>query len=243
MYSTKTGCDGEVSFDTQKVFPTSEEFGVKYPNAFVKIASGDMVAYAWLPLYEIENATFEGKNTHETLVSLKDTRPSNPFEFKPNRKVYYEPEVKETAARWEVSKNGVIEWNITESKLPHYDHIEMSGEQIACVLRWNIDENSTLTTERSLVFPMLRRLPNNTHASLMHRIALDVPSLISVDGLVLQNPKTESVYIDGVFGSAETYCIGKRTLDQVKKHPRFLQLSLLELFSLQWISHICVSVM
>ena len=59
-----------------------------------------MVAYAWLPLYEIENATFEGKNTHETLVSLKDTRPSNPFEFKPNRKVYYEPEVKETAARW-----------------------------------------------------------------------------------------------------------------------------------------------
>ncbi|UYU82707.1 hypothetical protein KQP77_06080 [Bacteroides thetaiotaomicron] len=217
VYSTKTGCDGEVSFDTQKVFPTSEEFGVKYPNAFVKIASGDMVAYAWLPLYEIENATFEGKNTHETLVSLKDTRPSNPFEFKPNRKVYYEPEVKETAARWEVSKNGVIEWNITESKLPHYDHIEMSGEQIACVLRWNIDENSTLTTERSLVFPMLRRLPNNTHASLMHRIALDVPSLISVDGLVLQNPKTESVYIDGVFGSAETYCIGKQNIGSGKE--------------------------
>ena len=217
VYSTKTGCDGEVKFDTQKVFPTSEEYGVKYPNAFVKIASGDMVAYAWLPLYEIENTTFDGKNTHETHVSLKDIRPSNPFEFKPNRKVYYEPEVKETAARWEISKDGVIEWNITENKLPHYDHIEMSGEQMACVLRWNIDENSTLTTERSLVFPMLRRLPNNTHASLMHRIALDVPSLISVDGLALQNPKTESVYIDGVFGSVETYCIGKQNIGSGKE--------------------------
>ena len=64
---------------------------------------------------------------------------------------------------------------------------------------------------------MLRRLPNNTHASLMHRIALDVPSLISVDGLVLQNPKTESVYIDGVFGSAETYCIGKQNIGSGKE--------------------------
>lgn len=51
----------------------------------------------------------------------------------------------------------------------------------------------------------------------MHRIALDVPSLISVDGLVLQNPKTESVYIDGVFGSAETYCIGKQNIGSGKE--------------------------
>lgn len=216
IYSAKTGHDGTVNFDTQKVFPKSEEFGVKYSNAFVKIVSGDKFAYAWLPLYEIENATFDGKKTYETLVSLKDTKPSNPFDFKPCRKVYYEPETKRTATRWNIRKDGVIEWNITENKLPHHDHIEMSGEQMACVLRWGIDENSALTTERSLIFPMLRRLPNNTHASLMHRIALDVPSLISVDGLALQNPKVESVYIDGMFGSEETYCVGKQNIGSGK---------------------------
>lgn len=217
VYSVKTGHDGEVKFDTRKVFPKSEEFGVKYPNAFVKIVSSDMTAYAWLPLYEIENTAFDGKDTHETLVSLKDTMPSNPFEFKPNRKVYYRPEAKETSSRWQIRKDGVIEWNITGDKLPHHDHIEMSGEQMACVLRWNIDCNSALSTERSLIFPTLRVLPNNTHASLMHRIALDVPSLVSVDGLSLQNPRTESVYIDGVFGSVETYCVGKQNIGSGKE--------------------------
>ena len=190
IYSIITGNRGEVYLETSNIFQKSEKFGIKYPNVFVTATYKDMVAYAWLPLYEIENSTFDGKETHETLLYLKDVKVSR----SPN-----------TAS----NERGE---NIVNRQLPHSDHIEMSGEQMACVLRWSVDENSALTTERSLVFPMLRRLPNNTHASLMHRIALDVPSLISIDGLALRNPKTESVLIDGVFQSRETYCVGKQNI-------------------------------
>ena len=57
--------------ETSNIFPKSEEFGIKYSNVFVSATYGAMVAYAWLPLYEIENSTFEGKETHETLLYLK----------------------------------------------------------------------------------------------------------------------------------------------------------------------------
>lgn len=57
--------------------------------------------------------------------------------------------------------------------MPHSDHIEMSGEQTSLVLRWGVDDKGAFQLERSLVFPMLRVLPNDTHASLMSRLATD----------------------------------------------------------------------
>ena len=64
--------------------------------------------------------------------------------------------------------------------------IEMSGERMAFVLRWGVDSRGAFRQERSLVFPLLRTLPNNTHASLMYRMAADIPSLLGVNGLALQ---------------------------------------------------------
>ncbi|MCM1176296.1 MAG: hypothetical protein NC308_02525 [Clostridium sp.] len=114
--------------------------------------------------------------------------------------------------RWAIDAYGRIAWDITEGRIPHHDHIEMSGEQIACVLRWEVDGNARLTTERSLVFPMLRTLPNNTHASLMMRIATDIPSLLMVDGMAMQHGRTERITIDGMFCSEETWCTGRQNI-------------------------------
>ena len=102
---------------------------------------------------------------------------------------------------WEINSKGAIQWAVDKPQLPHYDHIEMSGEQIAFVLRWGVDADGELSLERSLVFPMLRTVPNNTHASLMHRFATDVVSLISVDGRSLNNEQTRLIEIDGMFRS------------------------------------------
>lgn len=90
------------------------------------------------------------------------------------------------------------------------DHIEMSGEQISVVLRWGLDDHRCFISERSLVFPMLRTLPNNTHASLMHRIGVDIPSLISVNGHSLQNEKVSSVEINGYVRVRSTYAVAPR---------------------------------
>lgn len=114
--------------------------------------------------------------------------------------------------RWEIGPDGGITWNVSKGGYPHGDHIEMTGEQMSFVLRWELDENSTLSMERSLVFPMLRKLPDNTHASLMHRVAMDVPSIINVDGLSLKNGKTESITIDGMFVATDVWSIGKHNI-------------------------------
>lgn len=65
--------------------------------------------------------------------------------------------------------------------MPHSDHIEMSGEQTSLVLRWGVDDKGAFQLERSLVFPMLRVLPNDTHASLMSRLATDFISMLTIN--------------------------------------------------------------
>ena len=100
---------------------------------------------------------------------------------------------------WEINSKGAIQWNVDKAQLPHKDHVEMSGEQMAFVLRWSIDADGALDLDRSLVFPMLRTLPNDTHASLMHRLNTDITSMISVDEKSLYDEATKFVEIDGMF--------------------------------------------
>ena len=101
-------------------------------------------------------------------------------------------------ALWTLSPSGSgIILTPSEENLPYDDHIEMSGEQMAFVLRWGVSEDRSFHSERSLVFPMLRTVPNNTHASLMHRMGVDIPSLVSVNGYSLTMEKVERVCLDG----------------------------------------------
>ncbi len=66
---------------------------------------------------------------------------------------------------WNISPDNSITWN-TESYKPHSDHIEMSGLQISSIITYGVDEKGELVNQKKLVFPMLRTIPNNTHASL-----------------------------------------------------------------------------
>lgn len=100
---------------------------------------------------------------------------------------------------WEINSKGAIQWNVDKAQLPHKDHVEMSGEQMAFVLRWAINADGVLDLDRSLVFPMLRTIPNDTHASLMHRLNTDITSMVSVEEKSLYNEATKFVEIDGLF--------------------------------------------
>lgn len=110
---------------------------------------------------------------------------------------------------WTLSPKGGISLDPQEIQLPYYDHIEMSGQMMSAVIRWGVNEDMSFSEERSLVFPMLRRIPNDTHASLLHRIATDVPSLVSVNGLSLKNERVSSVEIDGLVRVKSTFAVGK----------------------------------
>lgn len=113
---------------------------------------------------------------------------------------------------WTLSPKSGITLDPKEIQLPYYDHIEMSGQMMSAVIRWGVDEHLRFVEERSLVFPMLRRVPNDTHASLMHRIATDVPSLVSVNGLSLKNERVSSVEIDGLIRVSSTFAVGKANI-------------------------------
>ena len=109
------------------------------------------------------------------------------------------------ADRWTILPDSfVINMNIEADRLPHADHVEMSGKKMAVVLYWSLDSNATFGLNRALVFPMLRTIPNNTHASLMINNDLDVASMIRVNGKVAPL-KTRSVEINGMMNVCGEY--------------------------------------
>ena len=114
-----------------------------------------------------------------------------------------------TAQRWAIAPGEHrIVWTPDAASIPHSDHIEMSGEQMAFVLRWGIRDDGSFREERSLVFPMLRTVPNNTHASLMYRMATDIPSMLGVNGMVLQEECVDSLSIDGALTVRSRWAVG-----------------------------------
>lgn len=98
--------------------------------------------------------------------------------------------------RWQIAEDGSINW-LVDGRIPHYDHIEMSGEKVSAVLRYGVNSDGSFSLERSVVWPMLRTIPNDTHASLMRRFAHDFLVPVMVDRLTLNNEKVESVRLDG----------------------------------------------
>ncbi|WP_290541107.1 hypothetical protein [Alistipes sp.] len=99
--------------------------------------------------------------------------------------------------RWAVIPDSTaIVWHVREGD-SHRDHIEMSGLRVSTVLRYGVDTDGGFLFERSLVWPMLRTVPNNTHASLMRRFAWDVPRMLSVNEKCLQQEQVRWIGLDG----------------------------------------------
>ncbi len=111
------------------------------------------------------------------------------------------------ANRWDVLPSGAIRWTV-DSCIPHYDHIEMSGEQMSVVLRYGVNADGSFSIERSTVFPMLRTIPNNTHASLTRRQGIDFADLIMVNGMTLNDEKVSHIMLDGKLTTVSHFNIG-----------------------------------
>src|SRR5580700_11424820 len=74
--------------------------------------------------------------------------------------------------RWKIDPDGGITWEV-RGGLPHQDQIEMSGRKVSLILTYGVRENGSLSLTRQLVFPTLRTVPNDTHASLSYTFADD----------------------------------------------------------------------
>ncbi|MCC6683843.1 MAG: hypothetical protein IT247_02115, partial [Bacteroidia bacterium] len=99
--------------------------------------------------------------------------------------------------RWKIIDDGSISWMINNSNIPHGDHIEMSGKRISCVLRYGVAANGSFYVTKSLVWPMLRTIPNNTHASLIRQFRQDGFDFVTVNYKPVINEKVSMVTLNG----------------------------------------------
>lgn len=101
------------------------------------------------------------------------------------------------ANRWKIESTGKIVWQI-KNNLPHNDHIEMSGRKISAILRYKVNADSSFSLNRTIVWPMLRTIPNNTHASFTRSFNLDLLSCININGKQIKQEKTQEIALNGL---------------------------------------------
>lgn len=112
---------------------------------------------------------------------------------------------------WTPDSLGGITWNV-EQGTSHSDHIEMAGKKVATVLRYGVDPSGAFTLNKSMVWPMLRTIPNNTHGCVMRRFGWNPLDAVTVNGRAFTNEKVnkislrnalevESEFDNGYYGS------------------------------------------
>ncbi|HOC71545.1 MAG TPA: hypothetical protein PKL54_01940 [Candidatus Hydrogenedentes bacterium] len=133
----------------------------------------------------------------------------------------------EPAPRWALDDAGGIVWR-TDPAAPaaHEDTIEMSGRRVSFILRYGVDKNGALTLNRQMVWPMLRTVPNNTHASLSYPFANGVQPEIKVDGRKQGAVKPDRFLLEGLLDVTGTLDGGvelRRTLFPSPTLPAVLE--------------------
>lgn len=133
------------------------------------------------------------------------------------------------ANRWVINSSGGITWHV-DGKIPHEDHIEMSGLKVSTVLRYGVDANGAFILNRSMVWPMLRTIPNNTHASLMRRFAWNITDMIEANGQSLLNEQVKDITLNGTMVVQSEFILprkGKLALTRILfpsvSHPAFCE--------------------
>ncbi|HLN54554.1 MAG TPA: hypothetical protein VK207_01105 [Bacteroidales bacterium] len=82
--------------------------------------------------------------------------------------------------RWKIEPDGGISWTVTTGEA-HNDNVEMSGKFISAIITYGTDDKGGLILNRQLVFPMLRTIPNDTHASLIYSFGPESSPVIKIN--------------------------------------------------------------
>lgn len=109
---------------------------------------------------------------------------------------------------WNIDQGGnSISWQIKKG-IAHQDHIEMAGKRVATVLRYGVDENGAFVLNKSMIWPMLRTLPNHTHASLMRRFDWNPLDMVTVNGRNIRD-RVQTITLDGTLEVRSILSLGK----------------------------------
>lgn len=135
---------------------------------------------------------------------------------------------------WSLDGDHAIRWDVTkETRLPHRDHIEMSGKQVSAIVDYTVDQNRQLVIEREVIWPTLRtQLKEGDPDYLAYRAYLrrtysdSLLPEIRVDGEALDPGPIVAVRIDGTlqFEHAPVRSLRlSRTLFPSTEHGAFIE--------------------
>ena len=82
--------------------------------------------------------------------------------------------------RWNLESDGSISWTVQKGDV-HSDNLEMSGRFISVIASYGVDEKGRPVLSRQLVFPMLRTIPNDTHANIIYTFGSDAAPVIKIN--------------------------------------------------------------
>ncbi len=100
--------------------------------------------------------------------------------------------------RWALGDGATTVWKVDEDKEPaHEDFLEQGGRGAGQVVRYHIGADRVLGITRSVIWPSLRIIPNNTHGSLIHAYGREAEPAITIDGVPLGPLTVATAILDG----------------------------------------------
>lgn len=106
-------------------------------------------------------------------------------------------QLQDSSNRWTIGAGGALSWHI-DNRLPHQDHIEMSGEKISAILRYRVNADGSFQVQRTLVWPMLRSFPNKTRANLTRMFDWDPVKTIFINDKPATGETVDAVKLNGL---------------------------------------------
>lgn len=93
--------------------------------------------------------------------------------------------------RWKMDQHAIV----LNTNVAHQDQLEMSGRQVSAVIDYGRDAQGRLQLKRTVVWPMLRTIPDDTHASLIRRF--DITPNLKINDQAIDIERLQQVRFDG----------------------------------------------
>ncbi len=111
---------------------------------------------------------------------------------------------------WKIDSLGnSITWQVREGEA-HSDHIEMAGKRLATVLRYGVNKEGAFKLNKSLVWPMLRTIPNNTHGNVIRRFDWNPLDAVTVNGYSIRE-QVKTVTLNGTMEVISQISLGNNS--------------------------------
>lgn len=101
--------------------------------------------------------------------------------------------------RWKSIPGNVV-WEVArDTRLPHADHIEMSGRKVSVILHYRIDEERRLHLSREIIWPTLRTKEGDVRGYLRRTYGPESEPILMVGDTPIPIPPVQSINFYGLW--------------------------------------------